>query len=100
MSTSKKADAGTSKKPPAYDADFRSRFGVNVSPRLAEAIRCHACNGYLYPLRKEVWACEKVLCGKLVPKHVIIERMIAIEPGLRGDCLRDLLKTVAAAKRE
>lgn len=95
MGEGKRTEPTKAKKLPAYDVDFRSRFGINISPCVAEIFRCKECHGYLYPLRREMWACKKMLCGKLVPKSHLIGCLIEVRNELRQYSLINLLDAVA-----
>jgi len=92
LTTKKETTPKKAKEPPAYDFDFRSRFGRNVSPNVASVFRCKECGGYIYPLRRFIWSCETMLCGPVIPDHVIRERIIAVtgpdDRGIAADVMR------------
>jgi len=100
MSAKKPPAEKRPKQPPAYDVDFRSRFGVNVSPDVAEVFRCKVCGGYIYPLRRLLWSCETMLCGPVIPDSELRYRLSCVLRPDEGQCIVDVMRFVRDNKPE
>lgn len=103
MASAKKRRPKSAMESAGYCADYRSRFGVNITPATSSALRCRLCGSFLVLARKEVFLCERSLCGPIIPESVVIDRIQA-NAGYKSRAaaavfLADHLERIDATKR-
>ena len=94
METKKARTPKKANEEPVCDVLFWERFGYRVSPAVARAFRCNACDGFRLPLRKSVWACEKQLCGKLLDESEIFYRLSLLIPSIDKLAISEIVQIV------